>query len=80
MMLLELISTASEFAIFIFGFWIGRCARKLPLVDDNLPWTIHREQAPRCSGTCKPNRSSPGNGDDHEHWWETGGQLDARKR
>lgn len=28
----------------LFGFWIGRCARKLPIVDDKLPWTVHRNQ------------------------------------
>jgi hypothetical protein len=28
----------------VFGFWIGRCARKLPIIDDNLPWTLNRSQ------------------------------------
>lgn len=28
----------------LFGFWIGRCARKLPIIDDKLPWTVHRNQ------------------------------------
>ena len=28
----------------LFGFWIGRCARKLPIIDDKLPWTVHRDQ------------------------------------
>lgn len=26
----------------LFGFWIGRCARRLPVIDDKLPWTLHR--------------------------------------
>ncbi len=26
----------------LFGFFVGRCARKLPIIDDNLPWTMHR--------------------------------------
>jgi len=30
----------------LFGFWVGRCTRKLPIIDDNLPWTLHRGQAP----------------------------------
>lgn len=57
-----IISTASSFVVFLFGFWFGRCARKLPIVDDNLPWTMHREQAPHCSGDCRlqpPQRPHP---------------------
>jgi hypothetical protein len=30
----------------LFGFWVGRCARKLPIIDDNLPWTLHRGRIP----------------------------------
>ncbi len=26
----------------LVGFFVGRCARKLPIIDDNLPWTMHR--------------------------------------
>jgi hypothetical protein len=26
----------------LFGFFVGRCARRLPVIDDNLPWTMHR--------------------------------------
>jgi hypothetical protein len=28
----------------LLGFWIGRCARKLPIIDGNLPWTLNRDQ------------------------------------
>ena len=28
----------------LLGFWIGRCARRLPIIDDKLPWTLHRNQ------------------------------------
>jgi hypothetical protein len=49
---LVIVSAAITFTSFMFGFWIGRCARKLPIIDDNLPWTMHREQAPRCYGDC----------------------------
>ena len=24
----------------LFSFWIGRCARRVPIIDDNLPWTM----------------------------------------
>lgn len=30
-------------ALFVFGFWIGRCGRRLPAIDDRLPWTMSRE-------------------------------------
>jgi hypothetical protein len=30
----------------LFGFFVGRCSRKLPIIDDNLPWTMHRGQIP----------------------------------
>ena len=30
----------------LFGFFAGRCARKLPIIDNNLPWTISRNQIP----------------------------------
>jgi hypothetical protein len=36
---------ASSFTLGLFGFFVGRCARKMPIIDDNLPWTIHRGQA-----------------------------------
>jgi hypothetical protein len=32
----------------LLGFWIGRCARKLPIIDDNLPWTLRRRSDPDC--------------------------------
>ena len=33
---------ASSFTLGLFGFFVGRCARKMPIVDDKLPWAIHR--------------------------------------
>jgi hypothetical protein len=50
-----ILSAISSSAVFLFGFWVGRCARKLPVIDDNLPWTMHREQAQRCPGDCMPS-------------------------
>jgi hypothetical protein len=35
-----------SFTLCIFGFFVGRCARKLPIIDNNLPWTLHRGQIP----------------------------------
>lgn len=29
----------------LFGFFVGRCARKLPVIDNHVPWAIHRGQA-----------------------------------
>lgn len=26
----------------LFAFFVGRCARRLPLIDDCLPWVLHR--------------------------------------
>jgi hypothetical protein len=42
----------------LFGFWIGRCARKLPIIDDKLPWTLHRTQIP----TSAANDGKPSSG------------------
>lgn len=41
----------------IFSFWVGRCARKIPVIDDDLPWTMKTmSQAPaaRCPWNCMP--------------------------
>jgi hypothetical protein len=40
------------FVLFVFGFWIGRCGRRLPIIDEHLPWTMSRGQAPRCPPDC----------------------------
>jgi len=36
---------ASSSTMSLFGFFVGRCARRVPFIDDNLPWAIHRGQA-----------------------------------
>ncbi len=36
----------SSFTLGLFGFFVGRCARKMPIIDDRLPWAIHRGAAP----------------------------------
>jgi hypothetical protein len=35
-----------SFVMSLFGFFVGRCSRKLPIIDDKLPWTMHRSQIP----------------------------------
>ena len=54
----------SSAGVFVFGFWTGRCARKHPIIDDNLPWTMRRDQAPHCPGDCRhpawPDEDSAG--------------------
>jgi hypothetical protein len=47
-----------SFSLCLFSFWSGRCARKLPIIDDKLPWTMSRAQAPRCTADCKMRNSA----------------------
>lgn len=35
-----------SFIIGVFGFFVGRRARKIPILDDNLPRALHRGQLP----------------------------------
>jgi hypothetical protein len=37
---------AIAIVLFLFGFFLGRCARKLPIIDSRLPWTLGRDQIP----------------------------------
>jgi hypothetical protein len=41
----------------LLGFWIGRCARRLPIIDDKLLWMLHRNQIP-AAGT-NPAKAGP---------------------
>jgi hypothetical protein len=38
----------------LFGFFVGRCARKLPMIDNHLPWALHRGQLPRADQDSRP--------------------------
>jgi hypothetical protein len=42
----------------IFGFFIGRCSRKVPILDNNLPRVLYRGQLPAhdLSGAEDPQR------------------------
>jgi hypothetical protein len=31
-----------SFILFIFGFFVGRCGRKIPILDNNLPRALYR--------------------------------------
>jgi hypothetical protein len=44
-----LLLPACSFIMGLFGFFVGRCARKLPIIDERLPWTMHRGQIPLAS-------------------------------
>ena len=35
-----------SFILGVFGFFAGRCSRKIPILDDNLPRALHRGQLP----------------------------------
>jgi hypothetical protein len=50
---------AYSFFLCLFSFWAGRCARKLPIIDEKLPWTMSRAQVPRCTEDCKVQHSAP---------------------
>jgi len=54
-----ILGLAYSFSLSLFSFWVGRCARKLPIIDDKLPWTMSREQAPRCTADCRMQSSAP---------------------
>ena len=41
-----LILIACSSILGLFGFFVGRCARKLPMIDNHLPWALHRGQIP----------------------------------
>jgi len=47
-----------SFSLCLFSFWAGRCARELPIIDDKLPWTMSRAQAPRCTADCRTQSSA----------------------
>jgi len=47
---------ACSFTLCVFGFFVGRCARKLPILDDNLPWAVHRGQVRYLPENAVPDR------------------------
>ena len=36
-----------SFGLGLFGFLLGRCARKIPIVDNRMPWTMSAGEAQR---------------------------------
>ena len=49
-----------SFILCVFGFFVGRCARKLPVIDNGLPWAISRSQIPRPPDLAEPSRDRHG--------------------
>lgn len=49
-----LILIASSSVLGLFGFFVGRCARKLPMIDNHLPWALHRGQIPHADQNSRP--------------------------
>ena len=39
--------TCSAPVMGILGFWIGRCARRIPIIDNNLPWAMRHHHLPQ---------------------------------
>lgn len=63
-----LIWLACSLAICLLSFIVGRCARKLPVIDDGLPWVLHRSHVPyatkgslhgQADGHTRPARKQP---------------------
>lgn len=51
----------ASLGLFLFGFLAGRFARKLPVIDDALPWTLHwGEILPVCARTEATRAEIPG--------------------
>ena len=38
----------SVLGLCLLSFWIGRCARRVPILDERLPWTLRLDDPPRC--------------------------------
>jgi hypothetical protein len=45
---------ACSVGLCLFGFFVGRCARKLPIIDSKLPWTLGRDQVMSSDENRKP--------------------------
>ena len=55
------ICIASLPGLFLFGFFFGRCARRLPLMDESLPWTLNwGEIIPACNHDGDSSGQLPG--------------------
>lgn len=43
----------------VTAFLVGRCGRRVPFLDNHLPWTMHRGQAPSADDAWTACRSEP---------------------
>jgi hypothetical protein len=51
--------TCSAPVMGMLGFWIGRCARKIPIIDNNLPWAMRHHQLPQPARSENTHRPPP---------------------
>jgi len=52
----------------LFSFAVGRCARKLPVIDYGLPWVMHRSAAPPCDHSTAPLGSVASTATEDDRW------------
>ncbi len=57
-------------ALCLVALLTARCARRLPILDEDLPWTLHRDQVPPAPGEhyCGGEQQSPPD----PPWWQQG--------
>jgi hypothetical protein len=59
-------------ALCLFGFFVGRCARKIPILDEHLPRALHRgETPPHNCQSCKEPAKDATNYSDEALWGST---------
>lgn len=52
----------------LFGFLVGRCGRKLPILDSNLPWTMYRGHRPCLPENAEQMPAHTGRPEDRDTW------------
>jgi hypothetical protein len=52
-----LLLLASSSILGLLGFFVGRCARKLPIIDSYMPWTIHQGGVPTVNQKSQSRRT-----------------------
>jgi hypothetical protein len=52
----------------LFSFAVGRCARRLPVIDYGLPWVMHRSAVPPAGHSGAVPRSGVGGAERDDRW------------
>ena len=52
----------------LFSFAVGRCGRKLPVIDYGLPWVMHRSSVPPTERSGAMPRSGAGTAPADDRW------------